>query len=85
MPLTIELPPDLERRLREETTRSGQDVKTFVLDAVREKMLRAVTVAAVCGPFARAVEACGMGDEEFDQFFEQVRDEVWQAKQNDRP
>ena len=85
MPLTIELPPEMEQRLREETNRTGQDVTSFVLDAVREKMHRAVKVAEVCGPFARAVEASGMTNDEFDQFFEQVRDEVWQAKQTGQP
>lgn len=84
MTLTIELPSDLEQRLQQETARSGLDVSEFVLDAVREKMLKAISVAEVCAPFARAVAASGLSDNEFDRFFEQVRDEVWQAKQGSR-
>jgi predicted transcriptional regulator len=85
MTLTIDLPPDLEQKLRQQAARSGQDVSAFVLQAVQEKIARARTFAEVCAPFARAVEASGISDEEFDRFFEEVREEVWQEKQGKRP
>jgi predicted transcriptional regulator len=85
MTLTIDLPPDLEKTVRQHAARSGQDVSAFVLQAVQEKITRARTFDEICAPFAQAVEATGITDEEFDRFFEEVREEVWQEKQGKRP
>lgn len=82
MTVTINLPPELESSLRQQAARSGQEVSAFVLDAVKEKIAKARTLDEVCAPFAQAVAAAGISDEEFDQFFEQSRDEVWQEKQD---
>lgn len=85
MTLTIDLPAELEKALRQHAARSGQDVNAFVLQALREKIARARTFDDVCAPFAQAVEASGVTDEEFERFFEEVREEVWQEKQGKRP
>lgn len=85
MTLTIELPPELEKTLQQHAARSGQDVSDFILQAVKEKIAKARTFDEICAPFAQAVEAAGVTDEEFDRFFEEVRDEVWQEKQGKRP
>jgi hypothetical protein len=82
MTVTISFPPDLESTLRQQAARSGQEVSAFVLDAVKEKIAKARTLDEVCAPFARAVTAAGISDEEFDEFFEQSREEVWQEKQD---
>lgn len=81
MTVTIDLPPELEQVLQQQAARSGQDVSAFVLQAVKEKIAKARTFEEICAPFARAVEATGMTDAEFDRFFEEVREEVWQEKQ----
>jgi hypothetical protein len=39
----------------------------------------------VCAPLVAAVAASGVGDDEFDRFFEEVRDEVWRDKQSKKP
>ena len=85
MTLTIDLPPELEKTVLQHAARSGQDVNGFVLQALKEKIARARTFDEVCAPFAQAVEATGITDEEFDRFFEEVREEVWQEKQGKRP
>jgi hypothetical protein len=77
MPVTIDLPPELELTIQQHAARNGQDVNAYVLQAVREKMARTRTFDEVCAPFARAVEASGVTDEEFDRFFEEAREEVW--------
>lgn len=82
MTVTIELPPELEDSLRQEAAKCGQDVNTFVLQALKEKIARARTFDEICAPFAQAVEATGITDEEFDRFFEEVRTEVWQERQS---
>lgn len=81
MTVTIELPPELEKSLRDQAARSGQEVSAFVLQAVKDKIAKARTLEEICAPFARAVEATGMSDEEFDHFFEEAREEVWKEKE----
>lgn len=82
MTVTIHLPPDLEKTVQQIATNTGQDVNAFILQAVREKIARTRTFDEVCAPFAKAVEATGITDEEFDRFFEEVREEVWEAKKS---
>ncbi len=81
MTLTIALPPELEKTLQQHAERSGQDVSSFVLQAVKEKIAKSRTFDDICAPFAEAVQATGISDDEFDQFFEEARAEVWQEKQ----
>lgn len=81
MTVMLDLPPDLETALREHAAQSGQDIRGFVLQAVREKITRVHSIEEICVPFAHAVEAAQVSDEEFDRFFEEVREEVWLEKQ----
>jgi hypothetical protein len=83
MTLTIDLPRDVEEALRLQAAQSGQKIGAFVLQAVKEKIARASTFQEVCAPFAEAVQASGVSDEEFDCFFQQRREEVRRQKQDD--
>ena len=85
MTLTINLPPDLEKTVRQQAAKHGQDVGAFVLQALNEKLAKALTFDEVCAPLARAVAATGVSDEELDRFFEESREEVWQEKQGKKP
>ncbi len=85
MSVTIDLPPELEQTVRQHAARSGQDVSAFVLQAVQEKIAKAHTFDEICAPFAEAVAATGISDDEFNRFFEEVRDEVWREKQGKKP
>lgn len=80
MTVTINLPADLESALRQQAARSGQDISTFVLDAVKEKIAKVRTFDEICAPFAQAVATAAVSDEEFDEFFEEAREEGWRAK-----
>ena len=81
MTLTIDLPSELELTVRQQAARRGQDVRGFVLQAVQEKVAKARTFDEICQPFAKAVATTGMTDQEFDEFFEEARNDVWQEKQ----
>jgi len=85
MSVTIELPAELEKTVRQHAARSGQDVSAFVVQAVQEKIAKTRTFDEICGPFAQAVGATGIGDDEFDHFFQGIREEIWQEKQGKRP
>jgi hypothetical protein len=82
MSLTLDLSPEFEEMLRQHSAKAGQDVNDFVVAAVREKIRRSLSFGEICAPFAHAVEAAGITDEDFDRFFEEVRDDVWHGKQN---
>ena len=73
MTLTIDLPVDLEKSVRQQAARRGQDVNKFVLQAIEEKVAKARTFEDICRPFADAVAASGVTDQEFDDFFEEAR------------
>jgi hypothetical protein len=85
MVLTIELPPELEETVRRRAEQSGQDVKEFVIRAVQEKIAKSRTFDEICEPFAQAVRDSGVSDKEFDDFFEEAREEIWREKQSRRP
>jgi len=85
MPLTIDLPAELEKNVRQQAAKAGQDVTAFVLQAVNEKLAKARTFDEICAPFAQAVAATGISDDEFDRFFEETRDEVWRERQDKKP
>ena len=85
MPLTIDLPAELEKNVRQQAAKNGQDVTAFVLQAVNEKLAKARTFDEICAPFAQAVAATGISADEFDRFFEETRDEVWRERQDKKP
>jgi hypothetical protein len=85
MSVTIEFPSDLEATLRERLAHGSQNVTAFVLEAVREKLSRSKTLDEICAPFAQSVAASGVSDDELDRLFKQARENVWQAKQSQRP
>jgi predicted transcriptional regulator len=85
MSMTIKLPPELEESVREYAARKGQDVSGFVVRAVEEKIARERDFEEICAPFAEAVQASGMSDEDFDRFFKEVREDVWREKQGKEP
>jgi hypothetical protein len=76
MTLTIDLPPDLENTVRQQAAKNGQDVGAFVLQAVNEKLAKARTFDEICAPFAQAVTASGISDEDLDRSFEEAREEA---------
>jgi regulator of protease activity HflC (stomatin/prohibitin superfamily) len=85
MTLTIDLPPDLEKTVRQQAAKNGQDVDAFVLQAVNEKLAKARTFDEICAPFAEAVAATGVGDDELDDLVAEAREDAWQEKQGKKP
>jgi hypothetical protein len=84
MTVLIDLPPELEKRLQERAAQARQDMKSFIIQAVKEKIAKSPPFEEICAPFVQAVQASGLTDEELEKFFEEVRDEVWQEKQTKR-
>ena len=85
MTVTINLPPDIEKTVRQQAAKNGQEVDAFVLQAVNEKLAKLRSFDEVCAPIAQAIAATGISDDEFDRVFAEAREEVWQQKQGKKP
>jgi len=74
--VTVELPPDTEKKLRQRASLQGQTLEVFLRElAEREAAatngvpVKSPTFDELTGPIARAVQASGMTGEEAEDFF----------------
>jgi hypothetical protein len=83
MTITINLHPDEESRLRERAAQNGQDLAAYVHGLITRDITapRPADVDAALAPFRHEVEASGLTDAQLEEFFEEVREEVWREKQ----
>lgn len=80
MTITIRLSDDEQRRLAERAARNGRDVADYVHLLIERDIQGPAAVEQALAPFRRQVEESGMTDDELGDFFEGVREEVWQEK-----
>jgi hypothetical protein len=92
MTLTLDLPPELEKKLRERATASGQDVAGYLYRLI-ERELRGgngggplatsagKTLDQILAPIREGFQQSGLTEEELTALFEEAREEVWQEKQ----
>jgi hypothetical protein len=78
--IQINLPSDIEQKLRERAAQAGQDISTVIVEALREKVNEPSRLEAILGAFRSAFAQSGCSDEELDAAVESARDEIWQAK-----
>jgi predicted DNA-binding protein len=76
MTLSILLPPDAEARLQERARASGQDVAEYVRQLISRELEAPLSLLDAAEPFARAVDAAGVSDEEFTDILVKARDEA---------
>lgn len=71
MTLTIDFPPAILEKLRQQAKLSGKDVNAFVVDAVADKVDRSArTLREILTPVHQEVEASGVSDDELDALFD---------------
>ena len=80
MTLTIELPPAVERQLRQRAEKAGVPAADLAADALQRWLDQPPTWEEVVAPVAAQVAASGMTEDEIDAFFQEVREEVWQDR-----
>ena len=85
MTLTIPIPIELEEKLRQQAAAAGKDAVTFAREALEEKLQPPRTLDEILAPFRKQVVASGMTPEEMDDFYDGLRDEVWQEQQGHHP
>ena len=81
--LNVSLTPAAEARLRERAAASGQPLDAYAA-TVLERAATAPSLDEIMARVRQQVAEAGMGDDEFDAFVEQVRDEAFQERQRRR-
>lgn len=79
MTLTINLPKDVGAALENKAKMSGRDAAEFIEDLVT-KEVNSPSLDEILAPFRRQVEESGITDQEFDEFVEEIREEIYQEK-----
>jgi hypothetical protein len=80
MTLTIELSEPVKRQLAERAAKAGKSPESYVAEMVEREMSHEKTLDEILAPFRLSVAESGMTDEELNEFFQDVREEVWQEK-----
>lgn len=79
MTLEIPLAPEEEARLRERAAAAGQDVQTFIREALLEKLDRP-GFAELFAPVHEAIRRRGMMVDDIDALADRAREEYWAEK-----
>lgn len=86
MTITLDLPPETERRLHERAAASGQTVEFFIRQVLEREVVetggthaatgpeRSQSLDEILEPVRREFEASGMTEEELVKFLTEVRD-----------
>ena len=82
MTVVLELEPEIEEILQEKAKENGFEVNVYVEKLILKDVNRKKTFDEILAPVRKGFEKSGMSEEEALEFFEEVREEVWQEKQN---
>ena len=88
MTITVELPPEVETKIKTQAKHDGLKVEDYVKTLIKEASERRERVEKnseksfdeILKPFRDEVEASGITDDEFDDFVEEIREEIYQEK-----
>jgi len=80
MTITLDLPAETERRLRERAAETGRDVAAVARELIERGIQAGPTLDEILAPFRAQVAASGMTDAELDEYFGGLRDEAWREK-----
>jgi len=83
MSLTLVLPQSVEARLTRTAIRHGKSLEQYAIELLQRVADGAdamETIDEILAPFRQEVAASGMTEAELDEFFQEVREEVWQEK-----
>ena len=81
MPLLLELPDAINSQLAERAMLEGKTVPSFALEMIARGLGRERTLDEILAPFRQSVAESGLSEKELEEFFEEVREEVWQEKE----
>ena len=82
MTVVLELKPEIEEALQEKAKANGFEVNVYVEKLILKDVDRKKTVDEILAPVRQDFEKSGMSEEDLNEFFDDLRDKVWQEKQN---
>ena len=83
MSISIPLSPDAEAKLRERAKAAGEDITSYAARVFHDA-ITAPSVDELFAPFRKQVDESGMTDDQLDDFYEGLRDKVWDEHQAKR-
>jgi len=83
MSISIPLSPDAEAKLRERAQAAGEDLTSYAARVFHEA-ITAPSVDELLAPFRKQVDESGMTDDQLDDFYEGLRNKVWDEHQTKR-
>ena len=89
MPITIDLPVEVETRIKTQASDIGEKVEDYLKTLIDEetakrehiKKLSEKSFTEILAPIHKEFEESGMSEDELTEFLEEMREEVWQEKQ----
>jgi hypothetical protein len=89
MTITIDLPAEIEEKVKLQASHDGVKVEDYVKSLIKEASDRRERIEKeseksfreILAPIHTEFEESGMSEEELTEFLEELREEVWQEKQ----
>ena len=81
MTLSISLSPQAEEKLRQRARAAGIEPTVYASELL-ENLVTKPTLEEILAPFRKRVAERKMSDEEIEKFYEELRDEAWQERQD---
>lgn len=89
MTITIDLPLEVETRIKTQASDIGEKVEDYLKTLIDEETARRERIkidseksfAEILAPIHKEFEESGMSEQELGEFLEELREEVWQEKQ----
>ena len=78
--LTIQVRENTKTILEEKAKSNGKDFVGYVEELLEKDAKQPKTLDEILAPFRQEVEASGISDEEFDDFIEEIREDIYQEK-----
>ena len=90
MTITIDLPSEVESKIKTQASNDGVKVEDYVKTLIKEASDRRERIERdseksfreTLAPIQKGFQESEMSEDEILEFFEEVREEVWQEKQN---
>lgn len=89
MTITIDLPTEVEEKIKVQASDDGLQVEDYLNSLIKEESERRERIKKnseksfdeILAPVRKGFEESGMSEEELMEFLEDVREEIWQEKQ----
>lgn len=92
MTITIDLPEEVEGRIKARALNDGLKVEVYIEQLIKEAFERRERIEKeseksfrdILAPIHKGFEESGMSEDEILEMFEQAREEVWQEQQKSK-